>query len=437
MDKKKIAVHTYGCKLNYAETSAIMRSLSPEHYDIIDFREKADIYVIHSCAVTSAAEKKCRQGIRQARKKNPAAAVVVLGCYGQLRPQELRVQGMADLVLGNREKYRLGHYLEQLDTGLTVTDDALTVAGEGSFIPSWSLADRTRSFLKIQDGCDYFCSYCTVPLARGRSRSATVKEVLTAARDIAGAGVKEIVLTGVNIGDFGRHHDTTLLHLMKEMDSMEGIERIRISSIEPDLLSDAMVHFTASSRRFMPHFHIPLQSASDPVLAAMHRHYRSSDFAGRVSLIRKVMPDSCIAVDIIAGFPGETEEHFMETFRFLSDKDISYAHVFSYSQRPGTAAAKLPDQVAPGTIKERSERLHDLSAQKKRAFYKKNHRHLTRVLFESDPCKDHLFGFTENYIRVRTPYDERLINKIVPVVLNDMDGEGNYVYKGLPQGKVD
>jgi threonylcarbamoyladenosine tRNA methylthiotransferase MtaB len=437
MDKKKIAVHTFGCKLNYAETSAILRSLSPERYDVIDFREKADIYVIHSCAVTTAAEKKCRQSIRQARKKNPAAAVVVLGCYGQLRPQELRVQGKVDLVLGNREKFRLGRYLDRLDAGVALSDNTPPFTGEEFFIPSWSLADRTRSFLKIQDGCDYFCSYCTVPLARGRSRSATIKETLTAARDIAVAGVKEIVLTGVNIGDFGRHQGTTLLHLMKEMDGIDGIARIRISSIEPDLLSDVMVHFIASSRKFMPHFHLPLQSASDPVLAAMHRRYRRGDFAGRISLIRKVMPDSCIAADVIVGFPGETEKHFMETFLFLSDQDISYAHVFSYSQRPGTAAAKLPDQVAPGIIKERSERLHDLSAQKKRAFYKKNHRRLTHVLFESDPCKDHLFGFTENYIRVRAPFDVQLINKIVPVVLNDMDSEGNYYYRGLSQGKVE
>jgi len=428
MGKKRIAFHTLGCKLNFSETSTISRMFSPVRYEMADFKGIADIYIIHSCAVTAAAEKKCKQTIRQVKKRNPESAVVVMGCFPQLKPEDLLNMSEVDLILGSKDKFRLPEHLEKLDhydDRKVVTDRILQ---DREFTPSYSLSDRTRSFLKIQDGCDYFCTFCTIPYARGRSRSAKISEVIEAANIIAHTGIKEIVLTGVNIGDFGTQQDETFLDLIKELDKIKGIERIRISSIEPDLLTDRIIEFVAGSDMFLPHFHIPLQSGSDKILNSMKRKYKREVFARRVDKIKELIPDCCIAADVIVGFPGETDEDFLETYQFIKDLDISYVHVFTYSERPGTPAENLVYKVAGNIKKERSKRLHNLSDKKKREFYFENKNRESRILFESDPHKDHLFGFTENYIRVKAPFSDELINKIVTLRLKERDKEGNYLF---------
>ena len=425
---KTIAFHTFGCKLNFSETSTISRKLPGTKYTIINFKEKADIYVIHSCAVTAAAEKKCKQTIRSAKKRNPESQVVVMGCFAQLSPNILSEMEEVDLILGSKDKFNLPDYLETnlpKDTTEIHTSD---ISKTKTFTPSFSLVDRTRSFVKIQDGCDYFCSYCTIPLARGRSRSGNLIDTIGIVETIAQSDVREIVLTGVNIGEFGRNNNESFFDLIRKLDIVEGIDRIRISSIEPDLLSNDIIEFVARADKFLPHFHLPLQSGSNKILKSMQRKYNRELFAGRIKKIKQEMPLCCIAVDIIVGFPGETEEDFMDTYHFINGLDISYLHVFSYSGRPNTASMKLDGKIKPEIIKLRSKMLHQLSAQKKMSFYDQNKGKTFNVLFESDPNKGYLFGFTENYIRVKAPVRKELINSIVPVKLITMDNNGNYLW---------
>ena len=433
MVKKTIAFHTLGCKLNFSETSTISRGLSTESYEVTDFKEIADIYVIHSCAVTAAAEKKCRQVIRQAKKRNPEAKVVVMGCFPQLNPDELSEMKEIDLLLGSKDKFDIQNHLEKLDqlqSKKVVSDNILK---EKEFTPSYSISGRTRSFLKIQDGCDYFCTFCTIPYARGTSRSGTIPEIVDAAQEIAQAGIREIILTGVNIGDFGKNHDVKFIDLIKELNRVEGIERIRISSIEPDLLTDEIIEFVAASDKFMPHFHIPLQAGSNKILKAMKRKYRREVFTSRVHKIKELMPDCCIAADVIVGFPDETDDDFMDSYNFINSCDISYIHVFTYSERPGTPAAKMTGKVPAAVKKERSKILHDLSHQKKKIFYQNNRNRVSLVLFEHDIHKDHIFGFTDNYIRVKTHFRQELINKIVSLRLQKFDEEGEaYLFADCP-----
>ncbi len=427
--RRKIAFHTFGCKLNFAETSTIGRSLPEEDYELVDLRERADIYVIHSCMVTEAAEKKCNQLIRHLKRSNPASFMVVMGCYAELKPQKLIDMPEVDLVLGNKGKYALAEHLRRLAEKAPILTSEST-PDDMAFIPSFSMNDRTRSFLKIQDGCDYFCHYCIIPYIRGRSRSAPVSSILGAARMICNAGIQEIVLTGVNIGDFGKHGHESLYDLLVLMEERIPVPRIRISSIEPDLLSDAIIDLVASSRKIMPHFHIPLQSGSDRILRRMKRNYRRENFANRVGKIRRAMPGACIAADVIVGFPGETVDDFNETLTFVQDLDISYLHVFTYSERPGTKAALMEGKVPPGMRKERSKKLHALSESKKQHFYQQHAGKVFHVLFESDPNKSELFGFTENYIQVKTDFDPALVNEIVPVKLSKLDEQGYYFHEG-------
>ncbi|MCX6234129.1 MAG: tRNA (N(6)-L-threonylcarbamoyladenosine(37)-C(2))-methylthiotransferase MtaB [Bacteroidetes bacterium] len=428
MDKMRIAFHTFGCKLNFSETSTIARDLPQDQFEIVDFHANADIYIIHSCAVTAAAEKKCRQTIRHIKRIHPAASVIVIGCFAQLRPDELADMDEVDLLLGSDNKFKLKEFLTSAPTlkhGEVHINDIMQVK---TFTPSYSLSDRTRSFLKIQDGCDYFCSYCAIPLARGRSRSATISDTVKITGLIAANDIKEIVLTGVNIGDFGKNQNETFYGLLKELDKTDGIERIRISSIEPDLLSSEIINFVAGSEKIMPHFHIPLQSGSNRILKAMHRKYSKELFADKVNEIKSIMPDCCIAADVIVGFPGESEEYYRETYSFIDSLDISYVHVFSYSERPNTYSSKVEGKVHPSVIKDRSKRLHELSQKKKMTFYENNRNRISKVLFESDPNKNHLFGFTENYIHVKAPFKTELINQIITLILNKMDDEGNYLF---------
>jgi len=420
--KKTIAFHTFGCKLNFAETSTISRSLSADEYKVVDFKDTADIYVIHSCTVTALAEKKCRQMIRSIHRNQPNASIVVMGCYAQLRPEELEDIPGVKLVLGNTEKYHLSEYLDK-EKNKPSQREAMPIR----FEPSYSLTDRTRSFLKIQDGCDYYCSYCTIPFARGHSRSASIDSIVKATKDIKAHGIKEMVLTGVNIGDFGKNTDDDFLKLITVLDQESQVERIRISSIEPDLLSDDIIRFVASSKHFLPHFHIPLQSGSDRVLKSMKRRYDTRLFSSRVKLIKEVMPDACIAADVITGVPGETDQDFEEMYKYLDSLKISYLHVFTYSDRPGTLASKNPNKTSAEKKKERSRILHALSLEKINAFYMENRYKNHNVLFETDPHKDYLYGFTDNYIRVKTQYNKALINTIRNVYLDKRDEEGNYI----------
>ncbi len=410
---KRIAFHTLGCKLNFAETAGISRQFAPEGYTQVDFHEEADIYVIHSCTVTVNAEKKTIAAIRQSHKRNPAAHIAVIGCMSELDPDRLRQQPGVQWVLGNNDKYKLNEILEQ-QAFPTNEDPSL------HFYPSWSINERTRSFLKIQDGCDYFCSYCTIPLARGRSRSATIAQAMQSAREIAAAGMKEIVLTGINIGDFGRHQQENLYTLLQQMETLKGIERIRISSIEPDLLDDRIIRMAGGDSKLQPHFHIPLQSGSDAVLRMMNRKYSVEDFRRKVETIRQALPMGCIATDIIAGFPGETDELFQETYDFINTLDLSYMHVFTYSERRNTKALRQADPVPPEQRKSRGRRLQEISNQKKEAFYMANKNRHCKVFFESENKNGYLYGFTDNYIRARIPFTPALVNSIASVMLTKL-----------------
>ena len=428
MPAKRIAFQTFGCKLNFAETSTIARQMKEEDYEVVAHKEEADIYVINSCTVTANAEKKCRAAIRQAKRRNPDARVAVIGCFSQMKEDDLSRMEEVDLVIGNEEKFMLNDYLKDNSYAGACHSFVGNISKSDVFAPSWSSGDRTRSFLKIQDGCDYFCTYCTIPFARGRSRSATIADTVKSANEIASIGMREIILTGVNIGDFGKPNAESFFDLIKELDKVEGIDRIRISSIEPDLLNEEIISFMDRSDKFLPHYHIPLQSGSDKVLKLMKRKYAREVFAQRVKEIKKHMPHACVAADVIVGFPGETGEDFRDTYDFLKELEISYLHVFTYSERPGTKAASLEGKLSNNEKHERSRILHKRSDIKKAAFYKQNIGSTRQVLFESDNSNGYMHGFTGNYLKVKTKYREDLVNEIISVPLDRLDEDGVFLY---------
>jgi len=419
---ERVAFYTLGCKLNFSETSTIARLFEDGGFAKVDFEDQPDIFVINTCSVTENADKKCKQLVKRAKKISPESMVIILGCYAQLKPEEIsRIPGV-DLVLGANEKFNVLAHLEKKDDVKVVHDN---IKHTHDFIPSHSFGDRTRSFLKVQDGCDYFCTFCTIPLARGKSRNASIAQTLEEAEKIAQTEVKEVVLTGVNIGDFGQGGDENFFGLVQGLDQVEGIERFRISSIEPNLLSDEIIDFCLNKAgRFVPHFHIPLQSGSDQILEKMRRKYKSALFAERVAQIKSSNPDTCIGVDVIVGFPGETDEDFLTTVNFLKDLDISYLHVFTYSERANTGAPKLGAKVPMDTRRERSKILHLLSDRKKRAFYETQIGQKRQVLFEQEENEGFLYGFTENYVKVKTAFNPALINQLVSVELTEIDRDG-------------
>jgi threonylcarbamoyladenosine tRNA methylthiotransferase MtaB len=410
--KKKVAFHTLGCKLNFAETSMLSRSFPEDIFERVPANTRADIYVINTCTVTDAADKKCRQSIKKFISLSPGAFIAVTGCYAQLKPEEISsIQGV-DLVLGMNEKFDIAAYLSDTNKKPAPEIHTCCISDSGSFNPSYSLGDRTRSFLKVQDGCDYGCSYCTIPLARGNSRNPQIKDVLEEAKKIAGTGIKEIVLTGVNIGDFGKSTGDTFESLLKELVTIDGIERFRISSIEPNLITDEIISFTAGSTKILPHFHIPLQSGSDRILGLMRRRYKRDLFASRVKRIREAMPYAGIGADVIAGFPGERDTDFADTYEFLEGLPLSYLHVFTFSERPGTVAGSLPGKVTRNDKDRRSRLLTDLSESKQEKFRKLNMGKITDVLFERTKSEGYITGFSSNYIRVEYPWQARLAGTI-------------------------
>ena len=428
---KTAAFHTLGCKLNFAETSTIARQLTGAGYEKVSFDDQAHVYVINTCSVTENADRECKFHVKRAMKANPEGLVVIVGCYAQLKPEEISAIEGVDLVLGAKEKFNILSYLDDLQKtenhGLI---HSCEIDEADFFIGSYSIGDRTRAFLKVQDGCDYKCTYCTIPLARGISRSDTIENVVKNAKEIAGKGIKEIVLTGVNIGDYGKgefgnkKHEHTFLDLISELDQVEGIERIRISSIEPNLLKDESIDLVSKSRSFVPHFHIPLQSGSDDLLKLMKRRYLTKLYSDRIYKIREVMPDSCIGVDVIVGFPGETEEKFLETYNFLNELPISYLHVFTYSERENTEAAEMAGVVPVPERKKRNKMLRILSEKKKMAFYQTQIGKTLPVLWEHEDKDGIMFGFTENYVRVQKPYDQNSVNQIENLKLNKIESDG-------------
>ena len=427
---KKVAFYTLGCKLNFSETSTIARSFEQEGFARVPFEEVADIYVINTCSVTENADKRFKSIVRQAQKINPEAFVAAVGCYAQLKPEELAAVDGVDLVLGATEKFKLTDYLNDLSKKDFGEVHSCEIQEADFYVGSYSIGDRTRAFLKVQDGCDYKCTYCTIPLARGISRSDTLENVLKNAADISDQGIKEIVLTGVNIGDYGKgefgnkKHEHTFLELCQALDVVEGIERLRISSIEPNLLKNETIDFVAGSRTFVPHFHIPLQSGNNEMLGKMRRRYRRELYAERVARIREVMPDACIGVDVIVGFPGETDEHFLDTYHFLNELDISYLHVFTYSERDNTTAAEM-DGVVPKKLRhKRSKMLRGLSVKKRRAFYETQLGTTRSVLFEGENRLGYIHGFTENYVKVKMPWNPHLVNTLQQVNLDRIDEDG-------------
>lgn len=429
-DNKKVAFYTLGCKLNFSETSTIARTFTNEGFDRVEFEEYADIYVINTCSVTESADKRFRTIVRQAQKINPDAFVAAIGCYAQLKPEELASVDGVDLVLGATEKFKLTDYLNDLSKNDKGEIHSCEIDDADFYVGSYSIGDRTRAFLKVQDGCDYKCTYCTIPFARGISRSDTLENVLKKSAEIAAQDIKEIVLTGVNIGDYGKgefgnkHHEHTFLELVQALDTVEGIHRLRISSIEPNLLKNETIDFVADSNSFVPHFHIPLQSGSNFVLKRMRRRYMRELYVDRVKRIREVMPHACIGVDVIVGFPGETEEHFIETYKFLQELDISYLHVFMFSERDNTLAAEMDGVIPIKVRKKRSKMLRGLSVKKRRAFYESQINTVRTVLFESEDKDGFIHGFTENYVRVKAPYDESLGNSLHNVKLTHIDEDG-------------
>ena len=427
---KKVAFYTLGCKLNFAETSTIARSFEEDGYIRVDFDDPADIYVINTCSVTENADKQFKQIVRKALKTNPKAFLAAVGCYAQLKPEELASVDGVDLVLGAKEKFNITQYIDDLTKNNEGIVHSCEISETDFYVGSYSIGDRTRAFLKVQDGCDYKCTYCTIPMARGISRSDTIENILSNAKKISDKGIKEIVLTGVNIGDYGKgefgnkKHEHTFLELVQALDKVEGIERLRISSIEPNLIKDETIDFIAQSKSFVPHFHIPLQSGSNEILKKMKRRYMRELYVSRVAKIREVMPDACIGVDVIVGFPGETDEHFLETYHFLNELDISYLHVFTYSERDNTEAV-LMDGVVPDAVRaKRSKMLRGLSAKKRNAFYESQLGKEKTVLFESDNKQGYIHGFTENYVKVKAPWDPALVNTLHKVKLTKIDVDG-------------
>ena len=429
--KKKVAFYTLGCKLNFSETSTIARNFQDEGFDRVDFEEVADIYVINTCSVTENADKQFKQVVKKAMKLNEKAFVAAVGCYAQLKPEELVSVDGVDLVLGATEKFKITDYINDLSKNDRGEVHSCEIEEADFYVGSYSIGDRTRAFLKVQDGCDYKCTYCTIPLARGISRSDALENVLKNAYDISKQGIKEIVLTGVNIGDYGKgefgnkKHEHTFLDLVKALDEVEGIERLRISSIEPNLLKNETIEFVAQSRTFVPHFHVPLQSGSNEILKKMKRRYLREVYTDRVLNIRQVMPHACIGVDVIVGFPGETDQHFLETYNFLNDMDISYLHVFTYSERDNTESAEMIDVVPMNVRNKRSKMLRGLSVKKRRAFYESQIGTNRTVLFESENKEGYIHGFTENYVKVKTPWNPALVNTLHTINLTKIDEEGS------------
>lgn len=427
MKKIKIAFHTLGCKLNYSETSFISQTFDKNRFEEVDFKTNANIFVINTCTVTAVAEKKCRNVARMIKKRNPESKVVFMGCYSELKSNEIKEIPEVDLIIGSSNKYKLPEFIDSLVNNHQNEKIHVDIASKNSFYSSWSQGERTRSFLKIQDGCDYYCSYCAVPYARGSSRSDSIENVLSNAKKIIHQDIQEIVLTGVNIGDFGRKNGESFFDLLKQMNSLPDLKRIRISSIEPNLLTDEIIEFVAKSCNIMPHFHIPLQSAHPRILSEMKRRYNLELFSHKVKKIKELMPHACIAVDVICGFPGETAEDFQQSVAYLSSIDITYLHVFTYSIRQNTQAETLKNHVDEKEKKRRSIILHELSEKKKLDFYRENQNKVYDVLFESVVENNTISGFTPNYIRVKIPYDIDLINKIIPVQLKQMDSDGVYI----------
>ncbi|WP_405569994.1 tRNA (N(6)-L-threonylcarbamoyladenosine(37)-C(2))-methylthiotransferase MtaB [Winogradskyella sp. Asnod2-B02-A] len=427
---KKVAFYTLGCKLNFSETSTIARGFENEGFDRVDFKESADVYVINTCSVTENADKRFKTIVKQAQKNNPEAFVAAIGCYAQLKPEELADVNGVDLVLGATEKFKITDYLNDLTKNNFGEVHSCEIEDADFYVGSYSIGDRTRAFLKVQDGCDYKCTYCTIPLARGISRSDTMTSVLKNAKEISEQGIKEIVLTGVNIGDYGKgefgnkKHEHTFLDLVTELDKVKGIERLRISSIEPNLLKNETIDLVSKSRAFVPHFHIPLQSGSNDILKKMKRRYMKELYVDRVSKIKEVMPHACIGVDVIVGFPGETDELFLETYNFLNALEISYLHVFQYSERDNTEAANMPNVVSKAKRSKRSKMLRGLSAKKRRAFYENQLQTSCTVLFEGENKEGYIHGFTENYVKVKAPWNPELVNTIHDVKLIEIDEDG-------------
>ena len=421
---KKVGLYTLGCKLNFSETSAIGRQFDDHGYARVPFHDPADVYVINTCSVTDNADKKCRKVVRQALKSNPEAYIVIVGCYAQLKPQEIASIPGVDLVLGAAEKFRLFEVVDDFVKSACGKAIASEIKEATSFVSAYSQGERTRSFLKIQDGCDYKCSFCTIPLARGKSRSDELRNIIANAEALAREGVREVVLTGVNIGDYGTDQPEKFIDVVRALDEVDGIDRFRISSIEPNLLTNEIIEFVAKSKRFMPHFHVPLQSGNDEMLKNMRRRYKREVYSDRVALIKQLMPHACIGVDVITGHPGESDVHFLDTYNFLNALDVSYLHVFTYSERPNTHALTLPDPVPQHIRNDRTTQLRSLSEKKRRHFYSQFEGQKRSILFEEEVSEGHLHGFTDNYIKVITPYDPLLVNEIRTFRLAELDANG-------------
>ena len=428
--RKKVAFYTLGCKLNFSETSTIARSFEHEEFDRVDFSQPADVYVINTCSVTENADKRFKTIVKQAQKSNSEAFIIAIGCYAQLQPNALAAIDGVDLVLGATEKFKITDYLNDLTKKQLGAVHSCAIEDADFYVGSYSFGDRTRAFLKVQDGCDYKCTYCTIPLARGISRSGTLQNVLNNAREITQKGIKEIVLTGVNIGDYGKgefgnkKHEHTFFELVQALSKVEGLERVRISSIEPNLLKNETIDFVAQSDNFVPHFHIPLQSGSNQLLKFMRRRYMKELYVDRVEHIKSKMPNACIGVDVIVGFPGETDDLFLETYEFLNALDISYLHVFSYSERPNTVAAQMDHKVPKEVRNKRSKMLRGLSSKKRRAFYESQLGSVQTVLFEGENKEGYIHGFTPNYVKVKTPWNPNLVNTTHEVSLKQIDEDG-------------
>ncbi|SDD29930.1 threonylcarbamoyladenosine tRNA methylthiotransferase MtaB [Mucilaginibacter pineti] len=425
---KKVAFYTLGCKLNYSETSSIGRLFSNAGYDTVEFSNTPDVFVINTCSVTENADKKCKKIVKEALKISPNAYVTIVGCYAQLKPQEIAEIPGVDMVLGAAEKFQIIDHINDLTKKPKAVVYNQPVSEANEFVPAYSFGDRTRTFLKVQDGCDYSCTFCTIPLARGSSRSDTIENVIKQANQIAASGVKEIVLTGVNLGDFGIRNgqrEDKFFDLVKALDEVEGIDRIRISSIEPNLLTDEIIAFVAVSKRFVPHFHIPLQSGSDKILSLMRRRYKRDLYVNRVEKIKELMPHCCIGVDVIVGFPGETREDFIDTYNFLNDLNVSYLHVFTYSERENTLASEMKGVVPGSTRADRSKMLHILSDKKRRAFYESQLGKTEEVLFEAETKEGIMHGYTRNYVKVKTKYDPILVNELKKVLLTNISPDGD------------
>ncbi|AOR26863.1 2-methylthioadenine synthetase [Formosa sp. Hel3_A1_48] len=428
--RKKVAFYTLGCKLNFSETSTIARSFEHEEFDRVDFSQPADVYVINTCSVTENADKRFKTIVKQAQKSNSEAFIIAIGCYAQLQPNALAAIDGVDLVLGATEKFKITDYLNDLTKKQLGAVHSCAIEDADFYVGSYSFGDRTRAFLKVQDGCDYKCTYCTIPLARGISRSDTLQNVLNNAREITQKGIKEIVLTGVNIGDYGKgefgnkKHEHTFFELVQALSKVEGLERVRISSIEPNLLKNETIDFVAQSDNFVPHFHIPLQSGSNQLLKLMRRRYMKELYVDRVEHIKSKMPNACIGVDVIVGFPGETDDLFLETYEFLNALDISYLHVFSYSERPNTVAAQMDHKVPKEVRTKRSKMLRGLSSKKRRAFYELQLGSVQTVLFEGENKEGYIHGFTPNYVKVKTPWNPNLVNTTHEVSLKQIDEDG-------------